>query len=74
MIDHHFEELRKESGPVATRFVRELTAGELSERDANEEAEYLSPHHLTGQRGKNATTSFVHHWVLRWKATARATF
>ncbi len=42
MIDH-FEELRKESGPIATRFVQEQT-GELSERDTNDEAEYLSPH------------------------------
>ncbi len=42
LIDH-FEELRREAEPIATRFVRELT-GELSERDTNEEAEYLSPH------------------------------
>ncbi len=42
LIDH-FEELRKEAGPIATRFVREHT-GELSERDTNEEAEYLLPY------------------------------
>jgi hypothetical protein len=38
----HFEELRKEAGPIATRFVREHT-GEIAERDANEDAEYLAP-------------------------------
>ncbi len=42
LIDH-FEELCKEAGPIATCFVREHR-GELSERDTNEEAEYLSPY------------------------------
>jgi hypothetical protein len=38
----HFEELRKEAGPIATRFVRERT-GETTTRDNNEVAEYLAP-------------------------------
>jgi hypothetical protein len=38
----HFEELRKEAGPIATRFVRERT-GETTTRDDNEDAEYLTP-------------------------------
>jgi hypothetical protein len=38
----HFEELRKEAGPIATRFVRERT-GACTTRDDNELAEYLAP-------------------------------
>lgn len=38
----HMEELRKESGPIATRFVREET-GEVTTRDDNDKSEYLSP-------------------------------
>jgi hypothetical protein len=51
LIDH-FEDLvckEESAGPVATRFVRELTVELLEERDStNEEAEeeYLSPHCL----------------------------
>jgi hypothetical protein len=38
----HFEELRKEAGPIATRFVREKT-GETTTRDDNEKVEALPP-------------------------------
>jgi hypothetical protein len=38
----HFEELRKEAGPIATRFVREKT-GETTTRDDNEKLECLTP-------------------------------
>jgi hypothetical protein len=38
----HFEELRKEAGPIATRFVRERT-GETTTRDHNEQVEGLPP-------------------------------
>jgi hypothetical protein len=36
----HFEDLRKEAGPIATRFVREKT-GQTTTRDDNEKGEYL---------------------------------
>jgi hypothetical protein len=38
----HFEDLREDSGPIATRFVRERT-GEITSRDDNDSNEYLSP-------------------------------
>jgi hypothetical protein len=38
----HFEDLRKEAGPIATRFVRERT-GETTTRDDAEGVEYLAP-------------------------------
>jgi hypothetical protein len=41
---NHFEELRKEAAPIATRFVQERTPGEITERDTNVDAVYLSPH------------------------------
>lgn len=42
LIDH-FEELRKETGPIATRFVREKT-GTITLRDKSDKAEYLPPY------------------------------
>jgi hypothetical protein len=38
----HFEDLRKEAGPIATRFVREKS-GQTTTRDDNEKAEHLPP-------------------------------
>ncbi len=41
LVDH-FEELRKETAPIATRYVREVT-GEVTTRDDDDKNEYLSP-------------------------------
>jgi hypothetical protein len=38
----HFELLREDTGPIATRFVRERT-GEITTRDDDDKSEYLAP-------------------------------